>query len=200
MKLLNLLLQLISSFFLSKKVKKSISQAQNDQTRPFHEDELAETPSPQVDWSNPYAKISDFFTVKDALYLPSWKIMHAPSDYEKINILKLAKKLDLLCSKFGKMVVHCWIRPTKVNAPDSDYHSKNYNAFVGSSPSSGHVDGRAIDFHFSGQEGIENCDKMRKKLLPWLEPMDLRLEDIQGNWLHLDFKPVGKSGNRFFKP
>ena len=31
---------------------------------------------PNVDWSNPESKISNHFTVKEACYLPSWKVMH----------------------------------------------------------------------------------------------------------------------------
>ena len=85
MKLLNFLLQLISSFFVSKKANQE------------------ENPTLQVDWGNPYAHISEYFTVRDALYLPSWQVYHTPSEKEKANILKLAKKLDLLCAKFGKM-------------------------------------------------------------------------------------------------
>lgn len=153
-----------------------------------------------IDWSNPKSKISKHFTVHEATFLPSWRIYHTTSEDEKKEIVKLAEKMDIIRDRIGKScIVHVWIRPKSVNCPGHERHGQDYNLFIGStSTRSGHIFGQAIDCHFSGYSGPQGCEEARKLILPWLEELDIRMEDIDGGWIHIDTKPVGHK--RFFKP
>src|SRR5690606_2229521 len=94
----------------------------------------------EIDWKNPAAKISKHFTVKEACWLPSWGVMHIPSEDEKKNILFMAGKMDLVRDFLQKAVkIHVWIRPV-LNNPDSKYHGQDYNAFVKGAKASAHKD------------------------------------------------------------
>jgi hypothetical protein len=64
-------------------------------------------------------------------------------------------------------------------------------------PKSPHRTGRAIDFHIVGYEGAEKCQIIRVLLAPHLEKLGLRMEKIDGGWIHLDNMPVGPSGRWF---
>jgi len=139
-----------------------------------------------IDWSNPSAKISKYFTVKEACWLPTWQKMHIPDEIEKENIIKMAQTMDLI-REFIKMpiIISCWIRP------------KDYNADprIGGAPKSMHITGRAVDWTTG-----KNCDNIRKLLLPQLSFWKIRMEDKPGsNWVHVDNKDV-EDKNRFFKP
>ena len=148
-----------------------------------------------IDWTNPLIKIFQYFTVEEALYLPSWKVMHIPSKVEQENILKLAEKLDLVREFIKSPIsVRCWIRPV-LNNPASQYHGQDYNKFIKGAPGSSHKTGLAVDWHSPGT----NCDDMRKFLIGKLAEWDLRMEDLpKSSWIHLaaDYK----TGNHFFKP
>lgn len=154
----------------------------------------------QIDWTNPSSKISDHFTVKDALFLPSWGICHTPSEEEKTNILKQAKKMDMIRDVLNvAIIVHCWIRPIKVNCPSSkEHHEKDYNAFVKGAKSSSHILGLATDWHASTFETTEECHEIRLKLKDQLDDLQVGMEDKEGPWVHTDCadKHIGK----FFKP
>ena len=154
----------------------------------------------EVNWLDPKAKVSKYFTVHECTFLPSWRIYHQPSEEEKKTIIEFAKTMDIVRERIGKPItVHVWIRPKSVNAPGSDRHGQDYNLFIGSkSTKSGHIFGNACDFHVSGYIGPEKCAEIRAKIMPWLEELDIRMEDINGGWVHLDSKPVGSK--RFFKP
>jgi hypothetical protein len=180
-----------------------------------------------INWSDPKCPISKHFTVHDALYLKSWDVYHIPTEAEIQGILSLAPLMDEIWETFGEMERHCWLRPIKTNfngeirvklsKSDPKYQMKkdalkrkDYNAFIGStSPSGAHPKGRGLDFHFkyfndrlfdnlTDAEKIEACRIMRLKIIPVLEKLGLRLENIVGTWLHLDNMPV--KYNRFFKP
>lgn len=192
------LIQLLQSIFGSEKTPQSEQKEETSSYKPVvdHTD-VAE---PSIDWSNPKAKISKYFTVHEATYLPSWRIYHTPSEEEKAEIIKLAKIMDILREKIGKpFIVHVWIRPKSVNCPTSEYHGKDYNLFIGSkSTKSGHIFGQAIDFHVSGFAGPKGCNQIRSRILPYLNELEIRMEDIDGGWVHIDTKPKGFA--RFFKP
>ena len=180
-----------------------------------------EQPKPEIDWSNPNAKISARFTVKEALLLQSWGVMHVPSEDEKKAILAIAEKVekaaDIVAQKLGVKAlvsVHAWIRPGKANCPGSKWNGYDYNRYVYVTqvfkgltqeeiskkhiPESPHKTGHAVDFHIVGFEGPEGCAKIRAVLLPELEALGIRMEDRDGGWVHLDDLPVIHS--RFFKP
>lgn len=153
-----------------------------------------------MNWDDTKTPISKYFTVGEALYLPSWRIFHIPSEAEKEEILKLASRMDIVREFIGlPLEVHCWTRPLIVNNPDSKYHGKNYNKYVGSkNPNGSHPKGRGIDYNVKGYETAEQNAKIRQLLLPKLEEWDLRMEDITGSWIHNDNLPV--TSRRFFKP
>lgn len=152
-----------------------------------------------IDWGNPKDRISDHFTVHDALYLPSWMIYHHPSDEEKASILKVADKLDQIRDLLQRPIsVDCWIRPIKVNSPDNpQYLNRNYNAIVGGAPHSCHIDGRAVDFRVATM----TADDVRFFLEEELVKLNIRMEDKKAStWTHIDIGEVLPGHNRFFKP
>lgn len=151
-----------------------------------------------INWNDPKSKISKYFTVKEALYLPSWDVMHIPSEAEKANIIRTAEKMDLIREYLDKPVnVNVWIRPAQVNCPTNlRYHGKNYNAAIGGAPKSAHVEGLAVDFRVSTITAMD----VRFLLKDKLEDFNIRMEDHNGNWTHIDLREVPKGGKRFFKP
>lgn len=141
-----------------------------------------------IDWSNPKSKISKYFTVGEALFLPKWSCYHVPSEEEKSNIVRHAANMDLVREELGvPCVVHCWIRPASANCPDSPHHGEDYNALCGGAKASRHVKGDATDYHPVGM----TCDDARTKLEPKLESFGMRMEKAPGtNWVHNDSGPV----------
>jgi hypothetical protein len=147
-------------------------------------------------WTDPKSGISKHFTVGESLYLPKWHCYHEPTEEEKANILTLAAIADEVRDIVGKpFVVHCWIRPTQARV-QGPYNGKNYNVLVGGARQSAHITGRAIDFHV---EDVP-CGEVRKLLVPELGRLKLRMEDMDGNWVHLDNKAPFPGQSRFFKP
>ncbi len=162
-----------------------------------------------INWFNPAEKISKYFTVREALWLPSWSAIHQPSEAEKAEILKTAQVMDKVREFIGKPItVHCWLRPGKLVCPAFDpktvkpdtpakvaaLAALDYNAYVGGATSSSHKTGKAVDWDCG-----EDCDETRKKLLPKLAELGLRMEDLPGSsWVHNDTSPPNP--NRFFKP
>lgn len=182
---------------------------------------IPDVPKRDIDWSNPKAKINDRFSVGEALTLPSWNVMHVPSEDEKRAIINIAdgvsKAAEVIEKEIGKHAyinVHAFIRPEKANIPGSQWDGKDYNRYIYETqvwkdltpeekakktvPKSPHRTGRAIDFHIVGFEGKDGCAKIRKILEPQLDALQLRMEDISGGWVHLDDMPV--INKRFFKP
>jgi hypothetical protein len=153
-----------------------------------------------IDWNNPQCKISKYFTVGEATYLASIKEYHIPSEEEKTNIIEFAKKMDSIRELVQAPIsVHCWIRPISVNCNNDKYQGFNYNAHIGSKAlKSAHISGIACDFHVKGFEGNDKCASIRNILLLYLDSLGIRMEDIQGNWIHVDMAPV--KSTRFFKP
>jgi len=153
-----------------------------------------------IDWDDKKAKVADNFTVHETLWLPSWRIYHIPSDEEKQEIVKTADAMQKVRNEVNaSVIVHVWIRPLKVNNPDSSYHGENYNLAIGSKATkSAHIFGKACDFHVSGKSGLEGCAEVRQIIIPHLEEWDIRMEDITGAWVHIDTNPVGNK--RFYKP
>ncbi|EFX62689.1 hypothetical protein DAPPUDRAFT_336587 [Daphnia pulex] len=151
-----------------------------------------------IDWSNPQSKISQYFSVHEATYLPSWQLHHIPSNLEKQNIVDLAKKMDAIRIMLNRPVtISCWIRPGSVNAPGTEYHGKDYNLFIKGTKNSAHKEGKAVDFYSTGI----SCDEIRTMLLPVLETMGLRCEQLPvgSPWVHVDSRPA-INGNYYFKP
>lgn len=174
-----------------------------------------------LNWSDPESRLTARFKVKEALMLNSWGVMHVPSDDEKEAILGIAKgvgeAMDYLETFLGAKCtvnVHAWIRPGKANCPGSKWDGQDYNRYIYETqvwtdltpaektakhvPDSPHKTGHAVDFHITHYEGPAGCLEIRKALVGQLERLGLRMEDLNGGWVHLDNLPV--KVNRFFKP
>lgn len=152
-----------------------------------------------IDWSNPQSKISKYFTVHEATYLPSWGIHHIPSDDEKFRILQWAEVMDKVRDFLDKPIsVHCWIRPTNVNCPGSLHHGEDYNKAKSGAHASAHILGIATDFDVDHKETTDACNHVRELLKDKLEELNMRMENKQGPWIHLDGAPVKNS--RYFIP
>jgi uncharacterized protein YcbK (DUF882 family) len=142
-----------------------------------------------INWNDPASKISDHFTVKDALWLPTWNRMASANDgldeAVKTSLIALFKQMDVVRDFFGKpIIVHVTYRPDA------------YNKLIGGAPASSHVRGMAVDFHVVGV----NCDDARAKIVPMLEAWGMRCENLPGSsWVHLDMRAAGPGGH-FFKP
>lgn len=184
-----------------------------DKPRKPSEAELAE--AAEIDWSNPKAKISKFFTVHDAVYLPSWESYHRPSEEEKARIVFVAKKMDAIREFLNQPIaVHVWCRPAKASIPGSKWDGRNYNRYVYETfvwkhlseerrqqmkePNSAHVTGEGVDWSVVGKRDAKSCAEIRKLLVPKLEEFGIRMEDNAGAWIHIDVRPV--VNRRFFKP
>lgn len=150
-----------------------------------------------IDWKDPKTKVSKHFTVREALWLPAWEVLHVPTEAEKASILQVAEKMDLVREYLDRPInVHCWIRPTCANAPASRWDRRNYNAFVGGAPGSAHAEGKAVDWHPSGM----TCGEARQLLVPKLDEWGIRMENHEGNWVHVDVRAPLPKGSRFFRP
>jgi hypothetical protein len=94
-----------------------------------------------INWNNPKAKVSRFFTVAEVTQNDSRRIPRNGSVEER-NILKLAIELDKIREKWGAPIgVTSWYRPPQVNAE------------VGGVPNSQHINGSAVDIYdLSGRD------------------------------------------------
>jgi hypothetical protein len=100
--------------------------------------------SDSIDWSNPKSKISKFFTVGEATYLPRLKEYYSPTEEEKQNIVSLALKLDKIRELVNDpIIVSIWVRPTNHMSNGAEI---DYNKLIGGAKSSAHITGEAVDF------------------------------------------------------
>lgn len=137
-----------------------------------------------IDWTDGNCKISKYFTVKEACWLPTWQKMYAPTAEEQANIVKVAQAMDLIRDFIQfPITISCWIRPVA------------YNKMIGGAERSMHIVGSAVDWTAGS-----SCDNIRKLILPQLSFWGLRMEDKPGsNWIHVDTKKC-EDKYRFFKP
>jgi uncharacterized protein YcbK (DUF882 family) len=141
--------------------------------------------------------ISSYFTVHEALWLPSWG-RHAEAsdgltDSVLSNLKSVFSKMDKVREYFGHpILVHVAYRPQK------------YNELVKGAANSSHMalepGVAAVDFHIQGI----SCDEVKKAIFQngKLNEWDLRMEDngFGANWVHLDTRQVLPGHLRFFKP
>jgi uncharacterized protein YcbK (DUF882 family) len=140
-----------------------------------------------IDWTNPLIKVSQHFSVQEALWLPSWNRManedDGLNDAVKANLITLMNAMDQVRDFLDK--------PIKVHVA---YRPSAYNKQIGGATHSAHVLGLAMDF-----DAGEDCDDTRAALLPMLETWGMRMEKKDGsNWIHLDLMPPNP--NRYFIP
>lgn len=126
------------------------------------------------------------FYWKEALLLREIDLYCLPTPELEKNIIEIAQKAELIRSMLKTpMFIVSWLRPGF------------YNTMIGGAPGSWHKTGGAIDFKCMGV----SADAVRDALRPKLHDLGLRMENLPGsNWVHVDTKPVDKSGERFFKP
>jgi len=144
-----------------------------------------------IDWNDPASQVSKYFTVKEAIWLPSWNRLATYEDGLTDQVKQtltdfLNTKMDGVREFLGSPIhVHCCYRPPA------------YNQLIGGSAKSAHmalIGAAAIDFDIG-----EPCDHTRAKLLTELTPRGLRMENNPGSkWIHLDNAPP--IPNRYFKP
>lgn len=149
--------------------------------------------SSDINWTNPKSKISKYFTVGEATWLPRLKMYYTPTEEEKSNIIKLAERLDKARELLNKpFTVNVWIRPTTIDPKTGK--QVDYNALVGGAKNSQHRLGLAVDLEVKGMVASE----VRAALKPHLEEINLYMED-DVSWCHFQLSPP-RSGNRIFKP
>jgi Peptidase M15 len=159
---------------------------------------MQETALEHIDWGDPACPISTYFTVKDAIWLPSWSRLATAADGLDDDVKRrlfffLTGAMDDLRAALGKPIVtHVTYRPPA------------YNVLVGGAKGSAHQclgEWAAMDWHLQGSEGEVGCGRVRQRILDlgMLEHLGLRMEDRPGSdWVHTDSHPVGTA--RFFKP
>jgi uncharacterized protein YcbK (DUF882 family) len=135
-------------------------------------------------------KIGKYFTVKEALYLPTWGRLANENDgldaKVKANLIRAFSVMDKIREIFGKpVIVHVAYRP------------RAYNTLIGGATQSAHIFGIAVDFHIAGI----TCDEARNILKPKLEELKIRMEDLPGSsWVHIDLRQIPSGSRRFFRP
>lgn len=185
MDLLKSLLEMALSIFIKKEAEVTIPLS----TPP---EAVKPTEEPSIDWTNPDQKVSKYFTVREMIYLPTWKRMANESDglndQIKANLIGLAQKMDTVREYFNKPInVHVTYRPLE------------YNKAIGGALHSAHSDGQAMDFDIMGM----TCDDVRFQLVneKLLDKWEMRCEKAPGsNWVHLDYRELKPGGNRYFIP
>lgn len=134
-----------------------------------------------MDWTDPTAMVSQYFSVKEALWLHQWNRLATEADglteAVKQNLFNLCSKLDAIRDYLTYPInVNSMFRPLMYNkalgiAPTADVHSM----------------GMACDFVCPGL----TCEQIKQHLLPVLETYGIRMENnLGGNWVHVDIHPV----------
>lgn len=146
------------------------------------------------------------FTWHEALWLSSWnRAATADEVTQEIldNLTKTFQKMDKVREYFGKSI------KVTICLRTMAYHKELYKRIntdrkkKGIEPlkipmGSAHLSGMGVDFIVKGLK----CDDAKAMIIKdkKLEEWGMRMEDIEGEWVHLDWKPVGASGKRYFKP
>lgn len=160
-----------------------------------------------IDWTNGADKVSRYFRVREALWLPKWNRMASESDGlnadAKAGLTEIFDLMDQVRDLLGvPLIVHCAFRPEKynllVNGAVNSYHKARVIMIEGKRYLVG-----AVDFHpaFDGLSVPAACDRGKEILRPELDRLGLRME-LNGDgaaWIHLDCGPVPKGGNREFR-
>ena len=143
-----------------------------------------------VDWTDPKSMVSKYFSVHEALYLPTWARLATEddglTDEIKANLIILCQKMDIVRDYFGSPInVHVTFRPPA------------YNKLIGGALNSSHCRGEAMDYDVIGMI----CDDARSKIIAddKLDEWNMRMEKRDGsNWVHCDTAAV--IHNRYFIP
>lgn len=174
------------------KIQQAVTNAVVSQVQKPVAPVVAQETAPGIDWSNPDFHVTEHFTVHDLIWLPSWNRLANEADgldeVTKSNLVNLAHSMETVRAFFGKPIVtHVALRPVEYN-----------KTIPGAALHSAHTEGKAMDFHVKDID----CATARKMIndAGKLEEWQMRMEDISGNWVHLDTRPLKAGGHRFFKP
>jgi hypothetical protein len=143
---------------------------------------------------DPKAPISQYFTFKDALWLPSWKRIANPSDGVTLQTIDNLKAIFKIMDKVREFIG----KPIRVHVA---YRSPEYNTLVKGAKNSAHL---ALDKGIAAVDWSVpsiDCDTVKQLIIPKLAEWGVRLEDNGkgATWLHLDTRAPGPGG-RYFKP
>jgi len=128
---------------------------------------------------------SRHFRWREFLWLPKWKIHVIPTDRQYLNLLSVVESLEEIRSIFGvPMTITSGLRPDL------------YNKLIKGATFSRHRSGEAADFRILGM----SSDRVRKRLIPYLNPLGIRVEDKSTVHVHMDIADPGPWGKRYFRP
>lgn len=136
-----------------------------------------------INWLDPKAQITLHFTVHDALWLPSWKAYHIPTEEEKAAIVITAQKAEEVRALLNTPLhVISWLRPKEANIPGHHHNGDDYNTYIGGAELSRHTTGEAIDCVPKGMTIQQALTTLRPKL----KELSICIEDQPISWLHFD--------------
>ena len=158
-----------------------------------------------INWNDPKSMVSKYFSVREALWLPTWKRMASPSapgdalgTDAQIALQFLFQKMDIVRDFIGlPILVHVAFRPPA------------YNAEIGGAKESAHIARAdliaAVDWGVSVMDELtpgESCETIRQALIPNLTGWGVRMENNgeTAPWIHVDTMPVPAGGHRYFLP
>ena len=125
-------------------------------------------------------QLSGYFTLEEATFSSTAArlgIDNYPNAKQLSNMVQAAKKLDLLRSHVDKSIkVNSWLRTGPLNA-----------AIPGSSKTSAHMDGWAIDCSASDITPLELC-RIASDLYPEFD----QIIHEYGSWMHISFDPKNR--------
>ena len=124
------------------------------------------------------------FKWSEVLFLNQWDFYCYPDEEIQNNLINVMTKLQWIRDYFQK--------PIRIT---SGWRPNHYNKHIGGAKFSEHRFGNAVDFQVIGI----SAQTVRASLYPLLNHLNIRMEDIHGNWIHIDTKLPGRGG-RFFKP
>lgn len=121
--------------------------------------------------SNINAKVSNFFTLKEATKTDTGLDNKPSTPEEAFNILFTASRMDLIRTIIGKpIIVNSW------------YRSKEVNKAVGGVPTSQHALGQAVDIRVNGMTPKQIMDKIKNSGVSFDQLI------VYSSFVHISFK------------
>lgn len=135
---------------------------------------------------NSYVMGCDHIKWGEVLWLPQYRMYAHPTNEQHIaNLIDVCKRFEKIRHMLGGHSINI----------SSGYRPGTYNKKIGGAEKSAHREGMALDLVHSKF----TADECRDKLLPHLEVLKIRMEDLPGSsWIHIDTKTP--YGARYFKP
>jgi hypothetical protein len=142
-----------------------------------------------IDWENINSKITDHFTVEDALWLHKWNRL--ANEFDGLTDELYADLIDTF--NMAEDVRDLLDSPMKIT---SGFRPPTYSILVGGNDHDPHTRALAIDFI----PLILSTDQAKGLLLPKLDSLEIRMENNGrgSSYIHVDRSPVVH--NRFFLP